>query len=80
MCEAKSNRSERTDNPQLQLGDFLFSFSTIDQTPRQKIKKNLDNFGIKYSEANGDKSGYEIILTEIFKVLILEKLKAGRSE
>ena len=46
----------------------------------KKIKKNLDNFGIKYSEANGDKSGYEAILNEIFKVLILEKLKAGRSE
>jgi len=42
----------------------------------KKIKKNLDNFGIKYSEANGDKDGYETILNEIFKVLILEKLKS----
>lgn len=36
-----------------------------------KIKQNLDNFGIEYSEVVGDKSGYEAILDEIFKVLIL---------
>ena len=40
----------------------------------KKIKKNLDNFGIQYSEADGDKVGYEHILEEIFRVLILEKI------
>lgn len=40
-----------------------------------KIKQNLDKFGIEYSEVAGDEVGYKYILDELFRTLFLEKIE-----